>query len=81
MQDLAPAGLISMAFAVSVATCVKRRNQPTANGTGRRPTKTTITPSMLPERGTHARGRSGNFCSHLQDRFLILMLLRAKLNA
>ena len=63
VQDLAPAGLISMAFAVSVATYVKRRYQPTANGTGRRPTETTTTPSMPPERSRHARGHSGNFCS------------------
>src|SRR5919112_392480 len=59
VHDLAPAGLISMAFDVSVVSCVKRRNQLAANGTGRIPTEIGTVPSMTPERGRHGRGRSG----------------------
>jgi hypothetical protein len=59
VQDLVPAGLISMAFDVSVASCVKKRNQPPANGAGRRLTETAAIPSMPSERERHARGRNG----------------------
>ena len=60
VQDLGLVGLIWLAFDASAASCVKRRNQPTASGTGRRRTETVRDPSRRPERGRHARGRSSS---------------------
>src|SRR5919112_980302 len=57
VQDLVLAGLISRAFDVSVLSCVKRRNQPTANGTVRRPTEIARVPGMPYKRGRHAGGK------------------------